>query len=84
MNDERFATIRGQMATEAAKVLVDIAKELHAAGEITESRLHIAEARNVDKAAADGVIAELKAKIEAKLAEQGKADRLRAITGGRS
>lgn len=73
---ERFATIRSQMATDAAKAMVDLAETLFASDQITEARLHVAEARNLDKAAADGKIAEMAEQLASKLRKRSAADQM--------
>ncbi|MGL5912281.1 MAG: hypothetical protein ACRCZP_19910 [Phycicoccus sp.] len=64
---ERFATIRGHMRTDAAKVLVDIAEDLHNQGEYTESRMHIRQAAALDKQSEDGYTEEQRQAIADKL-----------------
>lgn len=82
---DAFEAIRSKRATEDGKACVDIAEKMYGSAEedaSKEARQWIALALACDKAAADGDIADLKAKAAAKAQTDGLAERMKKAAGG--
>ena len=78
---ERFAVIRDQMRTPAAKTMVDMAEDLFLADNPEESRMYIRQALMIDKADEDGYTQAQREAIAAKLAAADVGSELAKVTG---